>query len=106
MGQRTPIKKADATPRLREVLSWAQLASLVEIHPDGSWNLTELGMPACGSCKAGHTPTSRPTSVRTRLASRTAWHSTLDSRSALRLAGMTGRVRNRYVVIPAERQRR
>jgi hypothetical protein len=44
MGQRTPIKKADATPRLREALSWAQLAGLVEIHPDGSWNLTELGI--------------------------------------------------------------
>jgi hypothetical protein len=37
MGQRIPIKKADATPRLREALSWAQLAGLVsrrQLEPD------------------------------------------------------------------------
>jgi hypothetical protein len=43
MGQRSHYDSS-RTPRPNDALSWAQIAGLVEIHEDGSWNLTELGI--------------------------------------------------------------
>jgi hypothetical protein len=43
MGQPS-ADDSSRTPRPNDALSWAQIAGLVEIHPDGSWKLTELGI--------------------------------------------------------------
>ena len=42
MTQRSPFGSSE-TSRPTDALSWAQIAGLVEIRPDGSWKLTELG---------------------------------------------------------------
>lgn len=63
MGQRTPIKRVEVTPHAREALSWAQIAGLVEIHPDGSWNLTELGIAGVRQLQGRAHPYQRSASV-------------------------------------------
>jgi hypothetical protein len=64
MAQITPIRTNDGTDAV--CLSWAQLAGLIAIRPDGSWHLTEEGRAGTFELVRQGYPFSGPTSRRDR----------------------------------------
>jgi len=42
MGQSTPLKHGTRPPEARQVLAWAEIAGLVDIRADGSWQMTDF----------------------------------------------------------------
>ena len=43
MGQSTPIRTNDEAG-VADPIGWARISGMVEIHPNGSWNLTPQGV--------------------------------------------------------------
>jgi hypothetical protein len=42
MGQSTPLKHGTRPPETPDALEWAEIAGLVDIRPDGSWQMTDF----------------------------------------------------------------